>query len=73
MHGGGATVADYQNSKNLPLEYSAKHVALKDASATGVYLKKYTPKGATGKKLNISRFSTDFLNSLNIFFKYLIY
>jgi len=56
MHGGGATVADYQNSKNLPLEYSAKHVALQDASATGVYLKKYTPKGATGKKLNIFKF-----------------
>jgi len=53
MHGGGATVTDYQNSKNLPLEYSAKHVALQDASATGVYLKKYTPESATGKKLKI--------------------
>ena len=53
MHGGGATVADYQNSKNLPLEYSAKHVALQDASATGMYLEKYTPKGTTGKKLKI--------------------
>ena len=68
MHGGGATVADYQNSKNLPLEYSTKHVALHDASATGVYLKKYTPKNATGKKLNLFQFPTDFLNSLNIFF-----
>ena len=39
MYGGGVTVADYQNSKILPLEYLAKHVALQDASATGVYLK----------------------------------
>ena len=53
MHGGGATVEKYQNSKHLPLEYSTKHVALQDVSATGVYLKKYTPKGTTGKKLKI--------------------
>jgi hypothetical protein len=26
----------------------ARHVALLDVSATGVYLKKYTPKSATG-------------------------
>ena len=38
MHGGGATVAEY---------YSAKHVALQDVIATGVYLKKYTPKSET--------------------------
>ena len=47
MHGGGATVVEYQISKGLSLEYLAKHVALEDESATGVHLKKYTPKSAT--------------------------
>jgi len=48
MHGGEAMVAEYPISEGLPFECLAKHVAPQDASATGVYLKKYTPRSAIG-------------------------
>jgi len=41
-------VVAYLFYRSLPFECSARHVALPVASATGVYLKKYTPKSATG-------------------------
>jgi len=33
---------------NLPLEFSVKPVALQVVNAIGAFLKKYTPKNATG-------------------------
>ena len=48
MHGGLAMVLEYAICKSLPFESSAKHVALQDASTTGVYLKKYTTRSAIG-------------------------
>ena len=40
-------VVVYLFYRGLPFECSARHVALLVASATAVYLKKYTPKSAT--------------------------
>ena len=48
MHGGEAMLAEYPISKGLSFECSGKHVAPQDASATGVYLKQYTPRSTTG-------------------------
>jgi len=48
MHGGECMVPGYPFCKSFPFESSAEHVAPQDVSATGVYLKKYTTRSATG-------------------------
>jgi hypothetical protein len=45
-------VVEYPIYKNLLFGCLAKHVALQDASATGVHLIKYTPRSATGYKFS---------------------
>jgi hypothetical protein len=53
MFGGGTMAQKHQIYEKLPLEYSVKPVALRVVSATGVFLTKYIPKDATGKKLEL--------------------
>jgi hypothetical protein len=53
MFGGGTMAQKHQIYEKLPLEYSVKPVALRVVSAIGVFLTKYIPKDATGKKLEL--------------------